>query len=100
MEVQPLEVYADDSNYAVVKPPGRRYPGAVIQGDTLRHLCGLAVGIATWFRDAGATWLTVKEWGRGFGWTRVTPSGDMPGWLATPLSWIEYQQIPGQGLPA
>jgi hypothetical protein len=24
MEVQPLEVYATDSNYAVIKPPGRR----------------------------------------------------------------------------
>ena len=37
MDMQPLEVYAADSNYAVVKPPGRHYPGAVIQGDGLRH---------------------------------------------------------------
>ena len=55
MEVQPLEVYATDSNYAVVKPPGRQFPGAVIQGDCLRHLCGLAVDIARWFRDTGPT---------------------------------------------
>ena len=55
MEVQPLEVYATDSNYAVVKPPGRQFPGAVIQGDCLRHLCGLAVNIAQWFRDSGPT---------------------------------------------
>src|SRR5262245_18204201 len=55
MEVQPLEVYVTDSNYAVVRPPGRRFPGAVIQGDSLRHLCGLAVGVARWFRDAGPT---------------------------------------------
>ena len=55
MEVQPLEVYATDSNYAVVKPPGREFPGAVVQGDSLRKLCGLATGIATWFRDSGPT---------------------------------------------
>jgi len=51
MEVQPLEVYAADSNYAVVKAPGRQFPGCVIQGDTLRRLCGLAVSIAGRVRD-------------------------------------------------
>lgn len=55
MEVQPLEVYATDSNHAVVKLPGRHYPGSVIQGDSLHNLCGLAVGIARWFRDQGPT---------------------------------------------
>jgi hypothetical protein len=55
MEIQPLEVYATDSNYAVVKPPGRAFPGAVIQGDSLCHLCGLVVDIARWFRDVGPT---------------------------------------------
>jgi hypothetical protein len=55
MDVQPLEVYATDSNYAVVKPPGRQFPGAVMQGDSLRQLCGLAVGIAKLFRDSGPT---------------------------------------------
>ncbi len=53
MEVQPLEVYATDSNYAVVKPPGRNYPGCVIQGDSLRILCGLALSIANRCRDIG-----------------------------------------------
>jgi hypothetical protein len=51
MEVKPLEVYATDSNYAVMKPPGRQYPGAVIQGDSLRILCGLAVSVAERVRD-------------------------------------------------
>ena len=53
MEVLPLEVYATDSNFAVVKPPGRHYPGCVIQGDSLRILCGLAIGVAERFRDHG-----------------------------------------------
>ena len=51
MEVQPLEVYATDSNFAVVKPPGRHYPGSVIQGDTLHALCMLAVSVARRVRN-------------------------------------------------
>lgn len=39
METLPLEVYATDSNYAVIKPPGRNFPGCVIQGDSLSILC-------------------------------------------------------------
>jgi hypothetical protein len=55
MEVQPLEVYATDSNYAVVKPPGRHFPGSVIQGDSLSNLCDMALRVAAWFRDEGST---------------------------------------------
>src|SRR6188472_627989 len=51
MEVQSLEVYASDSNYAVVKPPGRQYPGSVIQGDSLFILCRLAVSMSRRVRD-------------------------------------------------
>jgi hypothetical protein len=51
MDVEPLEVYAQDSNYAVIRPPGRRFPGSVIQGDSLRTLCGLAVRVAQRVRD-------------------------------------------------
>ncbi len=39
MEIESLEVYSRDSNFAVIKPPGRHYPGAVIQGDSLGILC-------------------------------------------------------------
>jgi len=46
MDIEPLEVYARDSNYAVVKPPGRNYPGAVIQGDSLGILARMANNIA------------------------------------------------------
>jgi hypothetical protein len=55
MEVQPLEVYTPDPNYAVIKPPGRHYPGSVIQGDSLNILAGLAERVAVWFRDEGPT---------------------------------------------
>jgi hypothetical protein len=46
MEVRPLEVYAEDSNYAVVRAPGRRFPGSLIQGDSLDILCSLATSVA------------------------------------------------------
>lgn len=46
METKSLEVYCEDSNYAVIKPPGRNYPGAVIQGDSLATLAKLSSQIA------------------------------------------------------
>lgn len=45
MKVEPFEVYSTDSNYAVIKPPGRSYPGAVIQGDSLGILCRNALDV-------------------------------------------------------
>jgi hypothetical protein len=33
-----LEVYGNASNAAVVRAPGRRFPGVVVQGDTLATL--------------------------------------------------------------
>jgi hypothetical protein len=54
MDVEPLEVYARDSNYAIIKPPGRRFPGSVIQGDTLRELCRLAISLGERIRDHAA----------------------------------------------
>ena len=41
-----LEVYSEASNYAVMKPPGRQFPGAVVQGDSLSILCAEAKEIA------------------------------------------------------
>jgi hypothetical protein len=57
MEVKPLDVYSEDSNYGVVRMPGRAYPGAVIQGDSLRILRGLASRVVEGVR----TGLTVDE---------------------------------------
>lgn len=45
MHIEALEVYSTDINYAVIKPPGRRFPGAVIQGDSLGILCRNALRI-------------------------------------------------------
>lgn len=46
-----LEVYSQDTNYAIIKPPGRQFPGAVIQGDSLSILCSSARRIAEAVRD-------------------------------------------------
>lgn len=46
MEIQSLEVYSSESNYAIIKPPGRHFPGCVIQGDSLSILCRKVQGIA------------------------------------------------------
>jgi hypothetical protein len=38
MEQKQIEVYSEMSNYAIVRMPGRNYPGCVIQGDSLNIL--------------------------------------------------------------
>ncbi len=52
MEIEPLEIYARDSNYAVIKPPGRNYPASVIQGDSLGTICRMANAIARFVKNA------------------------------------------------
>lgn len=42
MERQELKIYSTSSNLAVIEVPGRRFPGSVIQGDSLNNLCTLA----------------------------------------------------------
>jgi hypothetical protein len=42
MEQKQIEVYSEMSNYAIVRMPGRNYPGCVIQGDSLNILLNTA----------------------------------------------------------
>lgn len=57
------------------------------QARALLSACGLGA-LITWCRDANATWMTVVEWGRGFGWTRLGGT------------WLGYPHIPATWLPA
>jgi hypothetical protein len=50
-----LEVYSEESNHAVVRMPGRRFPGAVVQGDSLSILCAEARDISQRLKDLGTT---------------------------------------------
>jgi hypothetical protein len=45
MHIDPVEIYSDASNAAVMRHPGRRFPGVLIQGDTLSGLCATADAI-------------------------------------------------------
>jgi len=42
MHVEPVENYSDASNAAIMRHPGRRFPGFLFQGDSLYSLCSLA----------------------------------------------------------
>jgi hypothetical protein len=39
MRVEPVEIYSDATNAAIMRHPGRRFPGVLVQGDTLSVLC-------------------------------------------------------------
>jgi len=53
MEKMELEVYSQQSNSAVIKPPGRNYPGVVIQGDSLSVLYSEALEVLKALQDSG-----------------------------------------------
>lgn len=38
MHVEEVEIYSDASNAAIMRHPGRRFPGLLVQGDTLYTL--------------------------------------------------------------
>jgi hypothetical protein len=42
VEVKSIEVFSEASNTAIVRMPGRKFPGMVIQGDTFSNLVSLA----------------------------------------------------------
>lgn len=38
MRIEQIEIYSDASNAAIMRHPGRRFPGLLLQGDTLHSL--------------------------------------------------------------
>ena len=42
MRTEPVEIYDDTSNFAILRHPGRNFPGSLIQGDSLSILVGEA----------------------------------------------------------
>ena len=49
-----VEILSDAINYAVMRHPDRRFPGSLVQGDSLAILCGLANEACAEAWDAGA----------------------------------------------
>jgi hypothetical protein len=39
MRTETVEIYSDATNSAVLRHPGRRFPGTLIQGDTQNGIC-------------------------------------------------------------
>ena len=37
-----LEIYSEASNHAVIRANGRRFPGSLVQGDSLSILCSIS----------------------------------------------------------
>ena len=54
MREEKIEIYSDASNYAVMRHPGRNYPGILVQGDSLSILCKRADEVRQQF-DLGDT---------------------------------------------
>ena len=52
MRVEPVEIYSDQTNSAILRHPGRRFPGVLIQGDSLYNLCRRADLICLDARDS------------------------------------------------
>jgi hypothetical protein len=42
MKIEQVEIYSDTSNAAIMRHPGRKFPGSLIQGDSLHILVGEA----------------------------------------------------------
>ena len=58
MDPQSVEVLSDAVNRAVVRMPGRQFPGIVVQGDRLVSLIGAARDIAERAKALGDTELS------------------------------------------
>lgn len=53
MMIVELEVYSEASNQAVIKAPGRQFPGIVVQGDSLSLLGAQARELSARLRQLG-----------------------------------------------
>lgn len=53
MRNESIEVYSDASNGAILRHPGRRYPGVLVQGDTLHSMCVTAESLSKLLAEAG-----------------------------------------------
>jgi hypothetical protein len=52
MYTESVEIYSDRTNAAVMRHPGRNFPGVLVQGDTLYLMCQSADGLCKAARGA------------------------------------------------
>jgi len=63
MELAELEVFSVAANQTIVRPPGRAFPGVVIQGDSLSLLARAALRVLATLKEAGADEETLEAAG-------------------------------------
>jgi len=51
MRVEPVEIYSDKTNAAIMRHPGRNFPGVLVQGDTLLLLSNRADWLCKTLRE-------------------------------------------------
>jgi hypothetical protein len=51
MRIEQVEIYSDATNRAIMRHPGRRFPGTLIQGDNMYDLCRRADAICAKVRS-------------------------------------------------
>lgn len=52
MRVEPVEIFSDATNCAIMRHPGRKFPGVVVQGDSLFSMCQGADAVCATARGA------------------------------------------------
>ncbi|MBB3861931.1 putative lipase involved disintegration of autophagic bodies [Novosphingobium hassiacum] len=61
MRKELVEIYSDASNAAIIRHPGRKFPGILIQGDTLRNLSRMASNALASAEPDSDQWHDLKE---------------------------------------
>ncbi|OWQ96381.1 DUF6959 family protein [Sphingopyxis witflariensis] len=61
MRTEPVEIYSDATNAAVMRHPGRNFPGMLIQGDTLHNLSSMATAALAGAEPDSEHWHDLKE---------------------------------------
>src|SRR4051794_13704122 len=80
MRVEPVEIFADTTNAAVMRHPGRHFPGMLIQGDTLHSFCCMADDACSGLDRSSEAYKNATSLETGFGRTSMTTK---PFWMST-----------------
>lgn len=61
MRLELVGIYSDATNAAVMRHPGRNFPGMLVQGDTLHSLSSMAVAALARAEPDSDHWHDLKE---------------------------------------
>jgi hypothetical protein len=61
MRTETVEVYSDITNVAIIRLPGRQFPGMLIQGDALHNLSSMAADALAGAEPQSDHWHDIKE---------------------------------------